>query len=304
MNRRKFIALSTAAVSASHSRAVGAAENVPVISFGLITDVQYADADPEGERHYRESPGKLKVAVEWLARKKLPFTLHLGDLIDRDFTSFATILPLLEGLGHPIHQLLGNHDYTVKDMEKSRVVKTLGMPQDYFSFTSSGTRFVMLDTNDLSVYKYADGSPPDVEAEALLKKVAAESRANGQPWNGGISSAQMEWLEKELAAADKAGERVILCGHHPLLPEEGHETWNNREVLTVIDRHPCVAAYFNGHNHAGAEVVRNGVPYITFKSILHEPGVTAYSAIHLHADRLEIEGNGREKSRTFALKPA
>ena len=302
MNRRKFIGISTAAASLSTTRA--ATEEKPLLAFGLITDVQYADADPEGERHYRESPGKLKTAVEWLTAKKLPFTLHLGDFIDRDYGSFATVLPLLEPLGHPVHHLLGNHDYTVPDMEKGRIVNTLAMPHDYYQFKSSGVRFVMIDTNDRSAYKYASGTPEDLESEALLKKLAANKVNSAKPWNGGLSTTQLEWLDKELADADAAKETVIVCGHHPLLPENGYQVWNSGEVLAVIDRHPCVKAYFNGHNHAGAEAVRNGIPYITFKSVLHEPGVNSYSAIRLYADRLEIEGNGREVSRTLGLKKA
>ncbi len=274
----------------------------PVLSFGLMTDVQYADADPEGERHYRESIPKLKTAVEWLAKKNLPFTLHLGDLVDRDFKSFDTVMPLLEGLGHPVRHLLGNHDYTLEDAEKCRVVARVGMPRDYYQFRNSGVRFVMLDTNDLSTYKYPSGSPQDLESEALLKRLVGENQPNAKPWNGGLSETQLGWLEAELTAADMEKERVILCGHHPLLPADSYRVWNSDAVLAVIDRHSSVAAYFNGHNHAGAEEVRNGVPYITFKSILHEPGVNSFSAIHLFEDRLHVEGNGREQSRAIPLK--
>ena len=301
MNRRRFLALSAVAASSAKVGAQAGAPSKPLLTFGLITDVQYADADPEGERHYRESLGKLKTAVDWLAAKKLPFTLHLGDFIDRDFKAFAAVLPLLESLGHPVHHLLGNHDYTVADGEKAGIVAKLGMPGDYYQFTSSGVRFVMLDTNDLSTYKYPAGSLRELEAEAVLEKLTAEKSINAHPWNGGLSVAQLEWLERELTAAEVAKEPVILCGHHPLLPADGLQAWNADGVLAVIDRHPSVVAYFNGHNHAGAEVMRKGVPYITFKSILHEPGVNAFSAIHLFADRLEIEGNGRELSRVIPL---
>ena len=272
----------------------------PLLSFGLLTDVQYADADPEGERHFRESIPKLKAAAAWLAGKRLPFTLHLGDLIDRDFKSFATVMPLFDGLGHPVRHLLGNHDYSVAEGEKGGIVRVAGMPGDYYQFSHSGVRFVMLDTNDLSTYKYPAGSPRDLECEARLQNLVAEKSKGAKPWSGGISAPQLEWLEAELTAADVAKQRVILCGHHPLLPDN-HQAWNAEEVLAVIDRHPCVAAYFNGHNHAGAEAMRNGIPYLTFKSILHEPGVTAYSAIHLFADRMKIEGNGREQSRVIPL---
>jgi manganese-dependent ADP-ribose/CDP-alcohol diphosphatase len=301
MKRRNFIGLSTLALSLSKLHAADAGEK-PVLSFGLITDVQYADADPEGERHYRESIPKLKTAVEWLAKKNLPFTLHLGDLIDRDFKSFSAVIPLLEGLGHPVRQLLGNHDYTLEDAEKCRVVSTVGMPRDYYQFRDSGVRFVMLDTNDLSTYKYPSDSPHDLESEALMKKLVEENQPNAKPWNGGLSETQLTWLEAELTAADMEKERVILCGHHPLLPSDSYRVWNSDAVLALIDRHSSVAAYFNGHCHAGAEEIRNGIPYITFKSMLHEPGVNSYSAIHLFADRLHVEGNGREQSRDIPLK--
>ncbi len=274
----------------------------PVLSFGLLTDVQYADADPDGERHYRESIPKLKAAVEWLAKKNLPFTLHLGDLIDRDFKSFATVMPLFNGLGHQVRHLLGNHDYSVTDGEKGRILEVAVMPCEHYQFRNSGVRFVMLDTNDLSTYRHPAGSPQGLESEERLKKLAETGATNAKPWNGGISEAQLKWLDAELTAADTEKERIIICGHHPLLPATGYQVWNAEEVLAVIDRHPSVVAYFNGHNHAGAEEIRNGVPYITFKSVLHEPEVNSFSAIHLYADRMEIEGNGREQSRTIPLR--
>ena len=305
MDRRQFIALS-AAVSATpfgrvQAQAVPPGEK-PLLSFGLITDIQYADAEPEGERHYRASIPKLKAAVTTLAAEKLSFTLHLGDCIDRKFASYATILPLLEPLGHPVHHLLGNHDYTVADGEKCRVTSTLGMPHDYYMFCSSGVRFLMLDTTDLAAYKYPAGSMEALAATDQLKQLAATGANNAGQWNGGLGTPQLAWLDRELTAADAAGEKVILCGHHPILPTNGHQIWTADPVVALIDRHPCVIAYFNGHNHAGAEVVNNGVPYITFKSLLHQPEITAYAVIHLYADRLEIAGYGREKSRSFLLR--
>ena len=302
MNRRRFLALSTAA--ASVARAETPAADAPLISFGLTTDVQYADADPEGERHYRESIPKLKAAVEDLAKEKLPFTLHLGDMIDRAFSSFATIMPLFGPLGHPVRHLLGNHDYTVTDAEKSSITSTLGMPTDYYTFEASGVKFIMLDTNDVSTYKHPEGSAPDLAAEAEMKKLAAANSSNAKPWNGGVSPSQLAWMEKELTASDAANQPVIVCGHHPVLPEDGHQAWNSRAIVEPFERHSCVRAYLCGHFHDGAETAVKGVPCITFKSILHKPGVTAYAVLRLHKDRLVIEGRGREKSREIPLRPA
>ena len=300
MNRRHFLALSTAAASVTRLRAATTPAG-PLLSFGLITDVQYADAEPAGERHYRQSIPKLTAAAADLAKERLPFSLHLGDAIDRDFSAFATILPLFAGLGHPVRHLLGNHDYSVKDTEKSQVAATLGMPQDYYAFGNSGVRLILLDTNDISVYKHPQGSAPTLGAEAAMKQQTSSHANNAKSWNGGVSATQLEWLEKELTAADAAKEPVLLCGHHPILPEEGHQTWSCQDLMAVIDRHSCVRAYLCGHNHAGGQAIRKNIPYITFKSLLHEPGVTAYSVIRLFPDRLVIEGRGREQSREIPL---
>jgi manganese-dependent ADP-ribose/CDP-alcohol diphosphatase len=306
MNRRQFLAISSAAATcASRAGAQSTPEkDSPIVSFGLMTDVQYADVEPQGERHYRESIPKLKAAVADLAGQKLPFSLHLGDVIDRDFSSFATILPLFTPLGHPVKHLLGNHDFSVKNEMKNRVTATLGMPQDYYAFRHSGVCFIMMDTNDVSTYKYPQGSKEDLAAEAEAAKLTAAKAAKAQPWNGAVSAAQLEWLEKQLAAADEAKEPAIVCGHHPLLPANGHQVWNDGALSEILGRHPSVRAYFCGHVHSGAEAVVKGVPFITFKSILQQPDVNAYSVVRLFKDRLVIEGRGREKSREIAFSRA
>lgn len=304
MKRRAFLATATATATASTLPARNAAPAIgpaPLLRFGVIADAQYADADAQGERHYRSTPEKLKRAVETIHAAAPAFTLHLGDFIDRDFKAFDTLLPTLEGLGHPVHHLLGNHDYDVAEPEKARVAATLGMPHDYYTFRSGRIRFVMLDTNDLSIYKWPRDSPATKSAAAMLSRLKEAMIPGAQPWNGGISESQLAWLDRELDAADAAGERVILCGHHPLLPAEGHQAWNADSVLAVIDRHRSVSAYFNGHNHAGALVERKGIPYLTFRSMLHQPGVTAFSVIDVHADRIVVTGHGREESRLLKL---
>ena len=298
MKRRHFIGSAGAFLGRPATAADAAA---PSLRFGLITDAQYADAEAKGERHYRATPEKLKRAVDTIRAAKPAFTLHLGDFIDRDFKAFGTLLPLLDGLGHPVHHLLGNHDYDVADADKARVVTTLGMPHDYYTFRSGGIRFVMLDANDLSTYKRPADSPATKSAAALLKRLQESTAPGAQPWNGGVAETQLGWLDRELTAADAAKERVIVCGHHPLLPADPHQAWNSADILAVLDRHPCVAAYFNGHNHAGGFAERNGIPCVTFRSMLHEPDITAFSVVDVHADRIVITGHGREESRVLTL---
>ncbi|WP_035607315.1 metallophosphoesterase [Haloferula sp. BvORR071] len=304
MKRRTFLG-STAAAAGILPRLAAAAEggdSEPILRFGLITDAQYADCEAEGERHYRSTPEKLKRAVEALHGEKLPFTLHLGDFIDREFKSFDVMLPLLNGLEHPVYHLLGNHDYSVADTEKARIVSTLGMSHDYYTFRSKGIRFIMTDTNDLSVYRNPSDSPETAKAKDVLKGLEAANAPGAKPWNGGMSNVQLAWLERELSAADAAKEKVIVCGHHPLIPAGMHQVWNHAEIIAMLERHPCVMAWFNGHNHAGAFEERNGIPYVTFRSMLHFPENNAYSVVEVHSDRILIKGFGREVSRELKLR--
>jgi manganese-dependent ADP-ribose/CDP-alcohol diphosphatase len=300
MKRRTFIA-SAAASTLFPPPAMAKPSESPLLRFGVISDAQYADADAWNERHYRASPEKLRRAVETIRAAKPAFTLHLGDLIDRDFRSFGVMLPILDGLGHPVHHLLGNHEYDVTDKEKARVAATLGMPHDYYTFRSSGIRFVMLDTTSLSVYKHPEAAPETAAAERFMTALQPSGHPGAKPWNGGVSEVQLDWLERELSAADAAKERVIVCGHHPLLPADMHQLWNHEAVLAILDRHPCVAAWFNGHNHAGHFIERRGIPYLTFRSLLHEPETSAFALVEVHPDRIVITGHGREVSRVLPI---
>ena len=72
MNRRQFLAFASVAATATQARSQAGAEEPPMLSFGLICDVQYVDADPQGERHYRESLPKLTAAVAALSMTSRP----------------------------------------------------------------------------------------------------------------------------------------------------------------------------------------------------------------------------------------
>ena len=132
----------------------------------------------------------------------------------------------------------------------------------------------MLDTNDVSTLQIpARQRRSRSRRRPLMKQLASRQAEERQAMERRRVAAQLAWLEKELAAADAADEPVIVCGHHPLLPEEGHHAWNNREILAVIERHPCVPASISAATTMRArKPISNGLPYITFKSVLHRAG--------------------------------
>lgn len=292
---------------------IGAAVAAPFIargatrelfSIGLVADAQYADVPDKGTRFYRASIGKLAAAVEHFNRADLAFCAHLGDLIDREWRSFEEITRPLATSRHHWHQLLGNHDFDVLEAEKPRVPARLGMTWRHGSFVHGGFRFVVLDTNDVSTYAHPAGAPERAEAERELARLQAAKVRQAKPWNGGVGAKQLAWLDHELGAARLQGQLVIVFAHHPVFPDNDHNVWNAPEVLAVIDRHPHVVAWLNGHNHAGAFGERHGVPFVTLKGMVETSATTAYAIARILPDRLVLEGQGREPARELRFRVA
>ncbi len=308
IRRRRFLGRTTgtlasaavAALMARPGRARG--EQGGVLRFGVVADPQYADIAPAGTRFYRQSPGKLAEAVGYFEGRPLAFCVNLGDLIDRHWASYDAILGVLGRSRHRFHHVLGNHDFDVAEAEKPRVAGRLGRERGYGAFTAGAWTFVILDTNDVSTYAPPADSKARAEAAAELKRITALGWRQAQPWNGGIGSAQLEWFEATCREAARAGRRVIVLAHHPILPDDAHTVWNTPTLLEVLRRHRNVAAWLNGHNHAGAFGVHDGIPCVTFRGMVETESTNAFAEVELRDDRLVIAGHGREPSRELALR--
>ncbi|MEC5129437.1 metallophosphoesterase [Verrucomicrobiales bacterium BCK34] len=300
ITRRRFINASAATLAMGSA---GAGErDAPLFAVGLIADAQYVDADPGGIRHYRNSIEKLASAAKSINEAEVDFSIHLGDLIDRDFASFDRILEPLSELKSPVFQIPGNHDFSVTDAKKPGVFGKLGMTKPYHSFSKDAFRFVFLDGTEISTFAHPRDSDVFKEASEILKEFEAEGRKNAKSWNGTISGVQLEWLEGELAAAKAAGEKVIISCHYPILPDNSHNLWSDREVLAVIDRFPgTVAAWFNGHNHAGNYAERNGVHYVTVQGMVDTEHENAFAILEVSPELLTIRGSGRVPSRELKI---
>lgn len=282
-----------------------AARDTPDFNIGLVADAQYADIDAKGTRFYRQSIGKLGAAVEHFNGQDLAFCVHLGDLIDREWKSFDEITKPFAKSRHRWHQLLGNHDFDVLDNLKTGVPKRLGMAWRYGSFDHQGFRFVVLDTNDVSTYAHAAGTPERAHAEQELGRAKVAKLRQAQPWNGAIGPAQLAWLDRTCAEArnlENYRHAVIILAHHPVWPANEHNLWNSTEVLAVLDRYPNVVAWINGHNHAGNFAERNGIPFVTMKGMVETAETTAFATARVTSDRLVLTGHGREPSRELKFR--
>lgn len=274
-----------------------AQDEKPLIRFGLFADAQYADTEPNINRYYRKSLLKLDECIAELNREKVQFTISLGDLIDRDFNDFDTVLTCLKRFDRKVYHLTGNHDY--KGVTDNNVLyKKLNMPSEYYSFGKKKWVFVFLNTNELANYANVTGTEKEQELEALRRKIKQTGGIQGAGWNGGISAKQLEWLDRLLSKSEKAGKRVLIFSHHPLWPESAFTALNNTEILDVIDKYSCVEAIFAGHHHTGGFAYFKNIPVVTAEGMV-ETDKNAFGVVKIYNDKIEIEGKGRMTSRVF-----
>ncbi|MCL6295542.1 metallophosphoesterase [Jejuia spongiicola] len=268
---------------------------------GIIADCQYCNCETQGKRFYKQSPDKFKSAIKELNTKNLDYTIHLGDFIDRNFESFDTVLPIWNRLKSKKYHVLGNHDFSVQDSLKPLVASKMGLKNRYYSFIKNNWRFIVLDGNDLS-YHGALTYEKEKETDSLFNLLKINNEPNLQTWNGGLSSSQLQWIEKELKDAKKNDEYVGFYCHFPAgRVGEAHNLWNYKQFLQLINSYNNVKFYFNGHNHNGDYLEKNKVHHITFKGMLDTKKASAFAIAKFTKDSIFIQGYGRETSRRLKI---
>ena len=79
----KYLSSGALLLAAGHlPEEVVAARKGRGLRFGVITDTHYADREPSGTRHYRDSMLKMQEAIREFNRKNLDFIIELGDMKD------------------------------------------------------------------------------------------------------------------------------------------------------------------------------------------------------------------------------
>ncbi|XZE34815.1 metallophosphoesterase [Pirellulaceae bacterium SH501] len=298
----KSASIATLLTIPSYRLATGKNADDPKLHLGIVADPQYADVPTLGTRYYRKSIRKLTEAVEHFNEQRVDLSINLGDLIDRNWNSFDAMTDVLSKSKSPFYHVLGNHDFDVLEEEKRKVADRIGIASRYYRVLAPGWRFLFLDTNDLSLYATEKENDGYREADAMLQEFRSRKLPQAQTWNGALGKSQLNWIRSECLEAAKLGERVILFAHHPIYPDNNHNLWNAEELKTLIAEHRVIAAWMNGHNHAGNFGVFEDVPMITFKGMVETESTNAYSLLTLEKEGLEIHGIGREPSRKLAFR--
>jgi manganese-dependent ADP-ribose/CDP-alcohol diphosphatase len=276
-------------------------QNIKPVTVGIFTDCQYCNCETEGIRCYSLSIPKLDSCIEVFNSLPLDAVFHLGDMIDHDYSSYDSVIPRFHEFRAPFNFVLGNHDYMIKNKFKPGLLDHIGMKEDHYTVDLGNWRFIVLNGDDLSFFAPQDKKQKE-ERNDLVYDQFQHFRANGMPWNGGIGSEQMRWMEKQLIESDQAHRKVIVVCHFPLFVKGNHNLFNNEELFRLISRYACVKAYFNGHYHRGNYAMKDGIHLVNFKGMV-DTEINAFSVVTLTSDSILIKGYGREPDRKLKIRP-
>ena len=289
LSRRAFLHDSSLLLTASAlatSEALFADDNSPLLKspllrVGLLTDLHFADKDPAGTRHYRETLPKLAEAASQFKTNKPDLIVELGDLIDAadstevELSYLAKINELFAAIAQDRHYVLGNH--CVDMLTKDEFLGNVGQKESYYSFDRNGVHFIVLD----ACFR-KDGKP-------YGRKNSAWDDAN-------IPAAEVEWLRDDLKKADG---RVIVLAHQRLDGNNQHCVNNAAEVRSLLEGSQKVSAVFQGHSHQNAYAEIGHIHYCTLAAMVEGSGVTnnGYTILNIHSDgSLHLYGFRRQKN--------
>lgn len=267
------------------------AAGAPLLKFGMITDLHYADIVPSGSRFYRDSLEKLAVCVAEMNSQQVDFLIELGDFKDQGVDEATTLKYLedIEGVyarfnGSRYH-VLGNHDMDNISKEQffSRITNTgIESGRSWYSFDNKGWHFVVLDANFLQ-----DGTP--------------YNKGNFNWRQAWVPQIELDWLGADLAATTLP--TVVFV--HQLLEQDSGNLYvrNAAEVRSVLEGSGRVKAVFQGHHHSGAYALLNGIHYYTLKGAIEGAGVgnNAFATVGLAGNRIVVEGFGKAVSRSMEI---
>lgn len=176
----------------------------PNFRFCMVTDVHFADKEPAGSRHYRQSVEKLQHAIEQFRKDRPHFVVALGDLIDAanevdvEKGYLEKINSILSTAPGEKHYVLGNH--CVSTLTEKEFLEGVQQQKSNYSFDAGGYHFVILD--------------------ACFREDGEPYGRNNFTWtDSNIPAEQLDWLRKDLAASDTT---TIVFAHQRLDPTDSH----------------------------------------------------------------------------------
>lgn len=305
---------------------VNARGSQPLFSFGVISDVQYADI-PDGRsflgvpRYYRHSLVVLQRAVKKWNYQRPKFVMNFGDIIDgfcpkdQSLDAVKKLVREFDNFNGPVYHMIGNHCLYNLPREKLLPLLRIHSHDDraYYDFSPIPEyRFVILDGYDISAIGWPKDHPKTLKALKFLDEKNPNSDKNSPNgladlerrflmFNGAVGKEQLEWLDNVLSDATKLNQKVVVCCHLPLDPNASSREallWNYVEVMEVLHGYSCVKVCLAGHDHKGGHSIdSHGIHHRVFEAALEcPPGTDAFGCVDVFDDRLSLSGTDRMKS--------
>jgi predicted MPP superfamily phosphohydrolase len=263
----------------------------PLLRFGMLSDVHYADRELAGNRYYRQSLAKMKECIGRMNDESLDFLVEMGDFKDQDdVPNEANTLKYLSDIESafqkfvgPTFHVLGNHDMDgiSKTQFLERIENTdIPITERYYSFSRKGIHFIVLDGN--------------------FTKEGNEYDHGNFSWDDAlIPHTQLNWLMEDL----KKSEFPSIVFIHQMLDDSKNmkqAVLNAAEVRQVLEQSGKVICVFQGHVHEERYNLINGIHYYSVNAMVDGDGPenNAYMVIDVYKNgSLTIDGFRRATDR-------
>ena len=260
------------------------------VTFGIVTDIHFAEIPRSGTRTYSQSLDKLKECVDTMNKYKVDFLIELGDFKDmtqpadeqKTLGFLKQVEDVFSRFNGPRYHVLGNHDEDCISKEQFLSVAEnsgISSKKSYYSYNSGGFHFVVLDANYDSVGKDFD-----------------HGRYNwGDP---NIPEKELNWLEDDLK---ESKEPVIVFIHQLLDGAEHYQVKNAEQVRTILENSGKVKCVLQGHFHEGNYSEINGIHYYTLRSLVSGkyPKGSSYAIVTATETVINIHGFRKAESMTL-----
>jgi len=293
LSRRRFLGIAgTTAAGLMLSPGLFAKNSEkPIIRFGLISDVHYANRESAGNRFYSQSLTKAQEAIDRMNHEKLDFAIELGDFKDQDavpnegntlkyLTDIESVFRKFNG---PTYHVLGNHDMDgISKQQFLEMVENTGISNtnSYYSFDQKGIHFVVLDGN-------------------FTKEGTAYDHGNFSWEDAGIPEEEINWLKTDL----KSNQLPTIVFIHQMLDDSKgvkQAVQNAAEVRQILEQSGNVLCVLQGHVHEERYNHINRIHYYSVNAVIDGDGPenSAYMIVDIYKDQsLKIDGFRRASDR-------
>jgi alkaline phosphatase len=297
-SRRSFFQLTgTAATGLFLSAEISAqTPEKPLVRFGLVSDLHYADRQPKGTRFFKDSLEKLTEAIDLMNREQVDFVIELGDFKDQDIPpneeSTIKFLNNIEAIfrhfnGAKYH-VLGNHDMdSISKKQFLEFIENTGIPPEngYYSFDINQLHFIVLDGN-------------------FTKEGKAYERGNFNWEDALVPYQEINWLKNDL----KLNKLPVIVFIHQMLDDRlspQHAVSNAAEIRKVLENSGNVLCVFQGHVHREIYSLINQIHYYSVSGMVDGqfPESNSYSIVEIFSDHtIRVNGFRKANDQEFTAK--